>query len=324
MKRLSSIAILLFLTCCLPAASVLAAEPTKLRLGWQVPWATQGQLVQILKHTDIAKKHQLEIQFIGRTYGPELNEAALAGQVDAILTADQPAAALFTASPNWRGVGRLMYNRTTTYVPNSSPITSMADLKGKTIGVPIGAAAERILVESLRKAGLDPKRDVKIVNLGMAEHAPLIKRSDKGAATWGQFDALAGFDPIPAILEANGLVRTVDAGKVVSMVLMNQRFMKENPEAAKRFMSAIAEAYLYYSKNRDQADSWFLAESRLADGNHQACRLAASIEPNLVARSPKEIRTTFTEDDFLLMQKGADFLAEKTKKNIRMRDYILN
>lgn len=28
-------------------------QPLKARIGWQVPWAIQGQLVQIFKHTDI-------------------------------------------------------------------------------------------------------------------------------------------------------------------------------------------------------------------------------------------------------------------------------
>ncbi len=69
---------------------------TKIRIGWQIPWATQGQLVQIWKHTDILKKNELKAEFVGRTYGPLLNEIALAGEIDVVLTADQPAAALFS------------------------------------------------------------------------------------------------------------------------------------------------------------------------------------------------------------------------------------
>ncbi len=47
-------------------------------------------------------------------------------------------------------------------------------LKGKTIALPMGAAAERITVAALKKAGLDPAKDVKILNLDIREQGPLV------------------------------------------------------------------------------------------------------------------------------------------------------
>jgi ABC-type nitrate/sulfonate/bicarbonate transport system substrate-binding protein len=115
---------------------VNAQKLTKIRIGWQVPWATQGQLVQILKHTDILKQNGLTATFVGRTYGPVLNEIALAGDIDVVFTADQPAAALFSKEKGWIGIGRLMYNRTLTYVPPNSPIQKIKGLRGKTMAKP--------------------------------------------------------------------------------------------------------------------------------------------------------------------------------------------
>ena len=117
-------------------------SPISIRIGWQIPWATQGQLTQILKHTDILEKNGLKAEFKGFNYGPPLNEAALAGEVDVIFTADQPAATLLTKNPNWVIIGRLMYNRVSLYVPPKSAITSVADLRGKTVAMPFGAAAQ--------------------------------------------------------------------------------------------------------------------------------------------------------------------------------------
>src|SRR3989344_852926 len=235
------------------AAFAEGEKPTKIRVGWQVPWATQGQLVQILKHTDILKKNGLEAEFIGKTYGPMLNEIALAGGLDVILTADHPASTLFSKDRGWVGVGRLMYNRTLTYVPPKSEINKIKDLKGKTIGVPIGAAAERVIVAALKRADLDPKADVKIVNLGIQEQGPLVQGgADK--KTWGQFDALSGFDPIPAIFEAKGWVKVLDVGKVVSLVLMNEEFLKKNKGSGEKVMQAIFDAYDYYRQNVVQAN----------------------------------------------------------------------
>ena len=49
-----------------------------------------------------------------------LNEAALAGEVDVLFTADQPALALCHRDRKWKMIGRLMYNRVGTFVPFSS------------------------------------------------------------------------------------------------------------------------------------------------------------------------------------------------------------
>ncbi len=299
------------------------SPPIKIRIGWQIPWATQGQLVQIWKHTDILNKNGLEAEFVGRTYGPMLNELALAGEVDVILTADQPAAALFAKDKGWVGIGRLMYNRTLTYVPPDSPIKEIKDLKGKTIGLPVGAAAERVTVAALKAAGLDPKNDVQIINLGIQEQGPLVQ-AGTGKSRWGQFDALSGFDPIPAIFESRGLVRVLDIGRVNSLVLMNDVFIQKNPQVAEKVMHALVDAYDYYRMNIKQANEWFMREAQLNNADHKACDIAASIEPNLKAKTRSEIRVSFTEDDFVIMQTAADFLEPQLKKRIDVRKYVSN
>ncbi len=315
--------ILILLTGVLAAVSVHAAELTKVRVGWQVPWATQGQLVQIWKHTDILKKNGLEAEFIGKTYGPMLNEIALAGGLDVILTADQPAAALFSKDKGWVGVGRLMYNRTLTYVPPKSPIKTIKELKGKTIGIPIGAAAERVTIAALKREGLDPRKDVKIVNLGIQEQGPLVQRS-AGKTSWDQFDAFSGFDPIPAIFEARGLVKILDIGKVCSVVLMNEDFIGKNKDVAGKVMKALIDAYDYYRQHTAEANAWFMEEAQLKDADQKTCDLAASLEPNLKAKKRSDIRVSFTEDDFATLQSAADFLEPQLKKHIDMRKFISN
>ena len=302
---------------------VQAAELTKVRIGWQVPWATQGQLVQILKHTDILAKNGLEAEFVGRTYGPQLNEIALAGEIDVVLTADQPAATLFAKDKGWIGVGRLMYNRTLTYVPPKSPIKTLADLKGKTIALPVGAAAERITVAALKKVGLDPAKDVKILNLDIREQGPLVLNgADK--ESWGNIDALAGFDPTPAIFEAKGLIRVLDVGKVCSLVLMNQEFIKSHPGAATKMMQALFDAYDYYRQHVEEANTWFMAEAGLSGADQAAMNAAASIEPNLKAKGRAEMRVSFTDEDFAIMADAADFIAPKIKTQVDMKKYVSN
>jgi ABC-type nitrate/sulfonate/bicarbonate transport system substrate-binding protein len=299
------------------------AALTKIRVGWQVPWATQGQLVQIWKHTDILKKHGLEAEFIGKTYGPVLNEVALAGGLDVILTADQPAAMLFSKDKGWIGIGRLMYNRTSVYAPLNSPVKTLKDLKGKTLGLPVGAAAERVAVAALKRDGLEAGKDVKIVNLGILEQGPLIL-ANKDKPTWGQFDALSGFDPSPAIFEARNLVRVLDVGTVCSLVLMNQEFIAKNKNVAENVMNALIDAYDYYRQHEAQANEWFLNEAKLKDADQKACTIAASVEPNLKVKTRSQIRVSLDESDFATLQSAADFLKPVLKRSLDMRKYVSN
>lgn len=298
-----------------------AAPLTKVRIGWQVPWTVQGQVVQVLKHTDILKKNGLEAEFVGKTFGPELNEVALSGGLDALLTADQPAAILFSKSADWQGIGRLMYNRTSTYVPPKSALQGLKELDGKTVGVPFGAAAQRVLHDGLAEAGLEAAK-VKFVNLGMLEHAPLIAKAKPDSTTWDQFDALSGFDPVPAILEAKGLVRTLHEGKVCAMVVANKNFLKEHPKAGEALLKAIGEAYAYYRAHKAEANKWFTEEARLADLTDAAATVTEKFEPNL--KKGAKIRLSFNDDDFALMQKGADFMTKVTGKPVPMKDFTTN
>ncbi len=323
MKRLSGIFFTVTFLVLSIVSTALCSELTKVRIGWQVPWATQGQLVQILKHTDILEKNGLQAEYVGRTYGPVLNEIALADGIDIVLTADQPAAALFSKGKGWMGIGKLMYNRTLTYVPPKSTISSLQELRGKTIGIPIGAAAERITVAALVKAGLDPKKDVKIINLGIREQGPLVLK-DKNSAHWGTIDALSGFDPTPAIFEAKDLIRVLDVGKVCSLVLMNENFIAKHTGVAEQFMQALYDAYDYYRQNSQQANEWFMKEAGLKGASHKACDVAASIEPNVSAKSRAEIRVTLTEEDYLILEQAAEFMAPKIKKKVDMRKYVIN
>jgi len=291
---------------------------SNIRIGWQIPWATEGQLSQVLQKTDILKKHNLQGDFKGFSYGAPLNEAALAGEVDVLFTADQPALTLISKDPRWVIIGRLMYNRVSLYVPPQSEIKELKDLRGKTVAMPFGAAAQRVALREQKNAGLDPKQDVKNINLGIYEQNDLVKEAN--AKKWGEIDALAGFDPTPAIFENKGLIRNLYTGQVVSVIVMSRDFIAAHPEAPRQFLAAFHEAYQFYRDNQSQANAWFNSEAGLSI-DEAALSKAASVEPNL---SGEEIRLDFNEDDYKTMEEAADFLWEQgvTKEKIKVRDHI--
>lgn len=293
---------------------------TKVRIGWQTPWATQGQLIQSLKHTEILKDHNLEGEFNGFAYGAPLNEAALAGNVDVVLTADQPAATLLAKNTDWKIIGRLMYNRVSFYVPSNSPIKEASQLKGKTVGMPFGAAAQRMALRVEKEAGLDPKTDVNNINLGMSEQAELIKKNPT-AEKWGEVDALAGFDPSPAVFEEKGWVNTIAEETVTSVIMMSTKYIEANPEAPVNFLAAFTDAYDYYRNNISEVNAWFTDEAQLSI-TETALAKAASVEPNLQVTN--KIRISFTEADMKVLQDAADFIYDQglVKTDVVMKDYV--
>jgi ABC-type nitrate/sulfonate/bicarbonate transport system substrate-binding protein len=296
-------------------------SPTVLRVGWQAPWATQGQIVQALKHTDALTLSDARAEFVAFSYGGPLNEAALAGRVDVVLTADQPAATLISRAPHWRIVARLMYNRVALYVPPESSIASVADLRGKRVAMPFGAAAQREALNAMRAAGLDPRRDVKSVHLDVYEQGNVVKHGSR--KSWGDIDAMAGFDPTPAVLEHRGLARMIHVGHVVSLVLVSSDLLRRDPTAVRNFIKAFVLAYYFYARNQAQADRWFRRDSGL-DFEDQVLAIAASIEPNVRATRPEEIDVWLHDRDITRVQRAADFLHEERliKIPVRVGDWV--
>ena len=273
-----------------------------IRVGWQETWATQGQLAVILRDSNILEELGFKAEFVGFSYGAPLNEGALAGEVDVLFTADQPAIALCNRDNTWGMIGRLMYNRVGTFVPPDSEIQAAGDLAGKTIAIPFGAAAHRETLGAVKAAGLDPVQDINAVNMGIQEVAVLAK-----SKKWDTVHAGSAWDPVFAELESSGLVRTVASGTVTSVVVMDDDFVTSNPGVDAKFMEAMSKAYAVYKSDTSKANQDFKTASDLSF-SLEALDLAASVEPNLGADSP--IRVTLTEEDQANIQKAADFMLD--------------
>lgn len=289
------------------AAPHAAAAPETLRLGWQTPWATQGQLVSVLQRTNIPDLVGLDLQYTGFSYGAPLNRAALAGSVDVLLTADQPAAALIDKGGKFKIVGRMMYNRTCVYTHPSSRIKSLADLKQGRVMGPSGAAAERIAANMLNKAGVDAA-GITWGDLDMAGQAALL-RGAAGAA-WTNVDALYGFDPLPAVWEQAEKVRSLGCGRVVSFVVASKELIDSRPQALAKFLRAFSLAWHAYAKEPARANAWFKEISGL-DIPDEALERSAAIEPNKAAKRLADIDLQISDEDRATFSDAAEFLRKK-------------
>ena len=287
-----------------PAPSI--TESTKqmipIRVGWQETWATQGQLAVILQQEPILESLGFDATFVGFPYGAPLNEGALAGEVDVLFTADQPAIVLCNRDSSWGMIGRLMYNRVGTFVPLESEIQSVADVKGKTIAIPFGAAAHRETLRAIQTVGLDPIADVTTVNMGINEIATMVR-----SKRWDSVHVGSAWDPIFADLEASNLVKTIAQGVVTSVVVMDDKFVNNHPNSDTLFMRALSQAYEVYKSDVQAANQRFIEQSKLSFSS-EALNLASSVEPNLIAENA--IRVSLNEEDKRNIQQAAQFMLE--------------
>jgi ABC-type nitrate/sulfonate/bicarbonate transport system substrate-binding protein len=277
---------------------------TPLRVGWQVSWATQGQIAQVLKHTNILEMNGFKGKLKGFSYGGPLNEAALAGEVDVIFTADQPAVSLLAAGGKWHIVGRLISFRAAIIVPVNSSTTRVADLKGKTIAIPFGSATHRIVLGMIEEAGLKPDVDVVVRNMDILEQAAVVQAG--GPERWGELDALASWDPYTAIFEEAGQARVLQDAPGLSVVMVSDAFSERYQGAVERFMRSYIGAVFYYATHQEAANRWFARDSRV-EFDLGVLDKAASFEPNLQASGIDQVRVLLTEDEIRQVESGARF-----------------
>lgn len=287
------------------ACTKKTSDLSPIRIGWQIAWATQGQITHVLKHTNILELNGLKGELKGFSYGAPLNEAALAGEIDLAFVADQPAASLISRDPKWKIVARLIDFRAAIIVPPESDITQVSDLKSKTLAIPFGSTTHRIVLGMLKNAGLDPEKDSKVINMDIMEQAGVVLAGTKKEWKSG-VDALASWDPNIAIFEDKGLARVLKHDIGLAVVVVSEEYINKYPESAVSFLKAYIEAYFYYVTHQQQANGWFAKEARI-EFDSSLLDIAASFEPNLKAKSVMDIDVNLYNRHITMMKEGANF-----------------
>jgi sulfonate transport system substrate-binding protein len=257
----------------------------EIRVGWQPPWVNQGQIVAILQNTDILEKNSLKVKFIGFSFGPPMTEAALAGELDVVLAGDQPAFNLISKDRSWKIVAPLTYYYSGILVPaNTLNIRALKDLKEKTIITGVGSTTYRDTIQLLRENGLEFSKDYKIKNLDVGEHLAFLEQAKMRG--WQDADALATYDPTLTIAESKGLAKSIQRYRSLGVVVMNEKFYKQNPGTAKAFLQALTQAFEYYAPNQKQANEWY-SKAGAYNISPDLFNKMSSVEPKLQGNKSK-------------------------------------
>ncbi len=128
-------------------------------------------------------------------------------------------------------------------VGRESTITSFKDLRGKTLGHLPGIQWRTISRHLVRLAGLDPDKDVRLVELAVGLQVPAIVA--------GTVDATLSLEPVGSIAIALGQAKRAAINPCSSAIadpfysgvsVMTTKFLKERPETARKVVQVLDEA----------------------------------------------------------------------------------
>ena len=143
-------------------------------------------------------------------------------------------------------------------VPADSPITSVADLKGKKVAATKGTDPYFFLLRSLNEAGLTGA-DVEVINLQHADGRTALER--------GEVDAWAGLDPMMAAseLEAGSklLYRNIDFN-TYGFLNANEECITQYPELTATVLQAYERARQWILDNPEEAAQILAEEAKIS------------------------------------------------------------
>ena len=234
-----------------------AQDIPTIRVGWTIPAeeAKYWMMRRPQEFPDLGKTYKIEwSQFQGTSV---MSQALIAGALDCstqgILPIAQGAAA---GTLNVYIVAEHVGEKPGSFsvywaVKEDSPIKTVADLKGKTVGISIiGGGTQGPFNLMLKKNGVDPEKDIKLVEVSF----PLSEEAIRS----GRVDSSNMNQPFAARAEAKGGIRKLFS---LDQVLPNivhiveacrKDFVDKNPELAKAYVRDITKALKMALANRPE------------------------------------------------------------------------
>ena len=245
----------LCLSCGVPALSAEAQGVPTIRVGWTIP-AEEGKYWMMRRpqeFPDLGKAYKIEwSQFQGTSV---MSQALIAGALDCatqgVLPIAQGAAvgtlAVYIVAEH---VGEKPGSFSVYWaVKEESPIRTVADLKGKTVGISIiGGGTQGPFDLMLKRNGLDPQKDIKLVEVSFSLSEDAIRS--------GRVDSSNMNQPFAARAEARGGIRKLfslnEALPIIVHIVEACRkdFVDKNPERVKVYVRDITRGLKLALANR--------------------------------------------------------------------------
>lgn len=229
------------------ASGLAAAQtaPIPIRIGIQ---AQTSWLLYTAKELQLFEKAGLAPTYVKFTTGAQSIPAMQSRSIDVGSPGITPFVAGLAQGVNWKviGVDTELPGAEGFLARKDTNIKTLEDLKGKTIGVARGSTSYYGLLAALKKKGVN-KDQVKLLQMGPPEQLAALLNSD--------VDAVAVWEPWMQKMMKDAGARMIgmeaDYGVYTALAIYAAHgdFLKDNPEAVRRFLRALLAAYDYVQKN---------------------------------------------------------------------------
>ncbi|MFT3665461.1 aliphatic sulfonate ABC transporter substrate-binding protein [Piscinibacter sp.] len=225
-------------------AAPVFAQANPIRIGFQT--GDINVLLMYAQQAGVLARNGLDVKLTPFPAGPAMLPALAAGEVDLAWMGEFPAV---TGYSNGMPIEILMMERldftNVRLVANpAANIRSLADLKGKKIGVSIGSTSHNHLLRALAQGDLK-QTDVTLVNLTPANMPP--------AYIAGQIDAALTWEPNVGLMEKAGarpIATTQSLGMITGGIwVARQAFTRDKPDTVQRFLRSWRESQAAYASN---------------------------------------------------------------------------
>ncbi len=174
-------------------------------------------------------------------------------------------------------------------------IASLAQLRGRRVGVESSALGAYVLTRALEQAGLAPS-DVVVTPLEVREHENAYRR--------GEIDAVVTFEPVRSRLLDAGAVPLFDSSQIpdeiVDVLVVHAGALKDHPEAIETLLRGWFQALVYLRDKPDDATRRMAPRLQLA--------------PDAVLGTFAGLRLPALEDNLLMLGGPAPPLARTARK----------
>jgi NitT/TauT family transport system substrate-binding protein len=259
MRKLKAIGLFL-VSLLLLSPQTVGAE--KLMVGWSAVSALNSPF-WVVKDGGFLKREGLDADLIYIASSSTIAQAQLAGDV-AISTANsQVIADSGLQGADLVAMGSVI-NVAAFYIMASPDIKSVQELKGKAVGVTrFGASTDFSMRMLLRKYGLEPGRDVPIIQIGgMPEIAAALSKKSISAAPMSY--------PMGYVAQQAGMKMLANLAKedipfVHVGITTTRRFMKEHRNQAKAFLRAYGRAVHFMHTRKEDFKKIIAHYSKITD-----------------------------------------------------------
>lgn len=228
------------------------AQSTKVRVGYIHTIAVDGQ-IWAGEHIGAWKKEGLDMEFIKFDSGLSIFQAMVGGSLDML------AVGAFAANFPANGQGKVFlinsieYATAQLWVRTDQGVNSFRDLKGKKIPTAIGSTADVFLRTALKANGIDPAKDVEIVNQRMPDAvAGFIAGAVPAVALWVPFN-LAVTKSVPTAKMLVDASAYYPHSAIIGGWVASNDFYAKNPDVLKRVARAWVAANDYLVSKPDEA-----------------------------------------------------------------------